>query len=367
MFQYIVKIRGNDDGAVLTQIINPRDLNYSKTINKKWNGSFFIRYDHPSASKENLQEFNRIDIYEQPEDIEYKIFEGVIRGYQADFEGVEVLFSDFGYLFERRILFASDYTATAENVDVTLSNILTQLNALDDMGITLDTEDILTTAVDKEYKRGENFLKILKDLSVAVNGEWQVKDRKLQLKDSIGINRTIPETDEYMDFRYDIDNSPENSIRAALITVDSSDLSNAVLGKSSSDFSSDTDATSINARGRIESIESFNTTAVAGLSTQVTNYLELHKESATFNKITPNTSKLTFKDIDIGDTVPVFINTGSDLLSVDDVFKVVKINNKTTANSLEVNIEFAKTAVEEKNLIDDIVELKDKVAELEIS
>lgn len=367
MYQTVVKISDVTDTNVLAQIINPRDLSYSKTINKRWTASFFIRYDDPDASKANLQEFNRVDIYEQINNEEFKLFEGVIRGYDATFEGVEVQIGDFGYLFENRILFTSDYSAVAEPVNDTISNILSDLNSVDDMGITLDTEDILTDVVDKEYKRGENFLKILKDLSEGVNGEWQVRDRKLQFKESIGVDRTTPQTEEYLDFRYDVDNPTENSILKAIVTTDSKDLTNAVLGKSGNNFSSSTDAGSIATRGRIEKVQSFDSTAVAGLGTQVDNYLALHKESVQFHKITPNTNALTFKDIDIGDIVPIYINTGSDLLSIDENFKVVKVSNKTTDNSLELNIEFSKTAVEEKNVIDDIVDLKERVNQLEIS
>lgn len=366
MFQYIVKISDKDDN-VLAQIINPRDLNYSKTINKTWSGSFFVQYDDPNASQANFQEFNRIDIYEQIDSDEFKIFEGVIRGYDASFEGVEVMLSDFGYLFENRILFDADYTATNEPLDTTLTNILNLLNTKDDMGITLDLDDIITDQVNKAYKRGENFLKILKDLSIAVNGEWQVKDRKLQFKQTIGVDRTIPQTDEYLDFRYDVYNPTENSILKAIVTTDSKDLGNAILGKSGNNFSTATDGTSIGKRGRIEKFQSFDTTAAAGLSGQTSNFLELHKESVKFHKITPNTSRLTFKDIDIGDTVPVLINTGSDLLFVDESFKVVKINNKLTDNSLELNIEFSQTATEEKNVLDLITELKESVNQLQIS
>lgn len=367
MYQIVIKISDATDSNVLAQIINPRDLNYTKTINKTWTASFFVSYDDPSASQDTLKEFNRIDIYEQIDDIEYKLFEGVIRGYDATFEGVEVMVGDFGYLFENRILFDANYTATSEPVDTTLTNLLDLLNTKDDMGITLDPEDVLTDNVNKAYKRGDNFLKILKDLSIAVNGEWQVKDRKLQFKQTIGIDRTIPQTDEYLDFRYDVDNPTENSILRAIVTTDSKDLGNAILGKSGSNFSTASDASSILERGRIEKFQSFDTTAAAGLAGQTSNYLELHKSSVRFYKITPNSSSLTFKDIDIGDTVPVFINTGSDLLQVDANFKVVKINNKTTDNSLEIGIEFSQTATEEKNVLDLITDLKERVNQLEIS
>jgi hypothetical protein len=367
MIQYVVKIKDKSDVVILCQIVNPRDLNYSKAINGSWKGSFFIRYDDINATQANFQEFNRVDIYEQWDNIEYNIFEGVIQGYEAGFEGVEVMISDFSYLFERRILFDSAYSASAEPVNTTLENIIDLLNTKDDMGITLDLEDILTVNVNKEWNRGENFLKILKDLVGECIGEWQVKNRKLQFKAQIGTDRTVPQTLEYLDFRYDIFNPSENSILNAIVTVDSKDLANAVLGKSGNDYSTATDAASILKRGRIESTESFDTTALGGLPDQTANYLELNKDNAKFYKVTPNTTKLTFKDIDIGDLIPVFVNTGSDLLAFDEDFRVVKISNRTTDNSLELNVEFAKTAQYEKTVLDDIKDLKDKVNQLEIS
>jgi hypothetical protein len=70
--------------------------------------------------------------------------------------------------------------------------------------------------------------------------------------------------------------------------------------------------------------------------------------------------------MDIGDTIPVFVNTGSDILEIDADFKVVKISNKVTDNSLELNVEFSQTATEEKNVLDVITDLKERVKQIEI-
>ncbi len=364
---YIFKIKNVADTDTLAQIENPQDLTITKILNGFGTARFFLPFGSPFATKEIVNKFNRVDIFEQIGGEETKIFEGVIRGYEPNLEGVVVNIMDFLGFFQRRILFSSDYTVSSEPVNDTLTNILAIMNGLDDTKITIDTTDILTNSVDPDFKRGEDFSKIVRDLAVATEGEFQFLNRKLQFKSSIGTDRTIPGTPEFKDFRYDIVDPAGNSINRAEAPEDSNDYANAILGKADSSFSGQFDSPEIAIHGRIESSEYFSTGS-AGLINQISKRLDIAKAQPQFPKIEPNTSGMFYQTVDVGDIIPIFINTGSELFSFDRNYKIVKKTLRRTDLAIpRIDLEFSENAVGDKNLVDNVNDLQEQVKALQIT
>lgn len=364
---YVFKIKNKADDTILAQIADPNNIEVTKVLNGFGNASFFLPFNSQFATKAIVKRFNRVDIYEQIGDEETRIFEGIIRGFDANLEGVTVNIECFLGLLVRRILFASGYTASAEAVNTTLTNVLSTINTLDDTGITLDATDVLTTAVDKVFPRGEDVAEIIRDLAVATEGEFQIVDRKLQFKSSIGTDRTVAGSPEYRSFRSDIDNPSENSINRAEAPLDSAEYANAVLGKAGSSFDGQIDSGEITTYGRIESTEYFSS-GDTGLTNQVTKRLDTLKVQPQFPKIEPNTDGLFYQDIDVGDLVPIFINTGSDLFSFDDNYKIVKKTLRRTDLAIpRIDIEFSQSSIGDKNLIDTVNDLQEEVKALQLT
>ena len=364
---YIFKIRDKADATILAQIEDPQNLEVTKILNDIDTASFFLPFNSQFATKAIIKRFNRVDVYEQIGATETKIFEGIIRGYDSNLEGVTVNMVDFLGLLTRRILFSADYTANSEAVNTTLTNLFSTMNGVDDTGLTINSTDIITTAVDKVFPRGENLAQIIKDLAVAVDGEFQIVDRKLEFKSTIGTDRTIVGSADYRSFRSDIANPNENSINRAEAPLDSREYANAILGKAGSSFDGQNDSGEITTYGRIETTEYFSS-GDTGLTNQVEKRLDILKVQPQFPKIEPKTEGLFYQDINIGDLIPIFINTGSDLFSFDDNYKIVKKTLRRTDFALpRINIEFSENVKGEKNLIDTVNDLQDEVKALQLT
>lgn len=363
--QYVIKITDKDDSVILTQIVNPPDLEVTKKLNNFSTASFRLPFSDRNATAQNLKQFNRVDIYEQLDSVEYSIFEGVIRGYEPDLEGVTVNCECFLYLLSRRILFSSDYTASSEAVNVTLDSIFTTMNGLDDTGLTINTTDILTTSVNKEYSRGDDIAKIIKDLAVYTDAEFIIRERQLEFKSTIGTNRTTAGSVEYRDFRFDINNPNENTILDAKAPLDSKDFANAVLGKSGASYSGSIDSSVISEYGRIETTKNFSDSGAGGLGSQTSEFLSLHKVPQQFPKITPQTLGLYFKDIEVGDVVPIYINTGSELFTFDGNYKIVGKTLRRISNAQPViDLEFSENALGDTDFLEEFEQLKGEVKNL---
>lgn len=367
MVQYVIKISDNSDSQILTQIINPKDFEFTKTINKVYSGKFFLPYEDLNVTTEILKQFNRFDVYEQVDNQETKFAEGIIRDYSGGPEGIQITLSSFEFLLSRRILFDSGYSlGTPRPVEEILQTNLDTINAIYNTGITLDTNDIPIVNTKKNYKRGEDYFRIIKDLAIVANAEFTIKNRKLEFKLGIGTDRTIIGSPDFKEFRFDINNPSENNILDFNVVTDSKELATAVLGKKDSNYSGQSDGTSENNFGRIDLFESFDSTDSSSLSDQTLAFLNLRKESNFFHTIKPSTKGLLFSQLDIGDIVPVFINTGSGLVQVDGNFKIVKIKYALSDNSPILEIELSKEKIENSNVFDQINNLNSRIKQLEI-
>lgn len=368
MLKYIVYIKDHTDSTVLTQIMNPKDLQIDEKLNDFGSASFFLPFSSPYATPTIIRQLNRVDIYEQNGAIETKVFEGIIRGYEANFEGVTVNIADFLYLLSLRILFSSGYTASSEAVNTTLTTILGTLNATNDTGLTIDPTDLLTTVVNKQFERGDDFTSIVKDLAIATNAEFKVKDRMLQFKTTIGTDRTNVGTPEFREFKFDILNPTSNTINRGDVTIDLKDFANAVLGKSGANYSEKTDGTSITSYGRIETAESFSDSDATGLPIQTQNFLDLSKDTQQFPNVEPSTKNMLYQSVDVGDVVKIFINSGSQLFAFDGNYKIVKKTLRRTDLAVpRIDLEFSENAISDEDLTDLFNKMEKRIQKLELN
>ena len=79
----IFKIKDKADSTVLAQIVDPQSIEINEKLNDFASVSFFLPFNSIYATPTIINQFNRVDIYEQEGATETKIFEGVIRGYEG--------------------------------------------------------------------------------------------------------------------------------------------------------------------------------------------------------------------------------------------------------------------------------------------
>lgn len=360
---YIFKISDAHDN-ILAQITDPNNINISETLNDFYSAEFFLPFTSPFATKDIIKPLNRVDVYEQIGDTETKVFEGVIRGYEPDLSGVTVKIEDFLYLFSRRILADAGVSVSAVPLNTALQDILDDLNTEDDMGITLDTD--ITTAISKTYLRGTDFADILRDLSVTVTAEFRIRNRVLEFKSTIGTDRTISGTAEYTSFRFDINNPNETNIKDASAPVDANDFANAVLGKQGANYSLKINSASIAEYGRIETAEGFEDSD-GSIDTQTQKALDIASAVPQYPKVAPNMDGLYYQNVNIGDTVSVYINTGNELFTFDGSYKVVRKTLVRSDFSLPIiDLEFSENATSDKDMVGSLNDLSSRVKKLEL-
>lgn len=95
----------------------------------------------------------------------------------------------------------------------------------------------------------------------------------LKFKTTIGVDRSTG--DDFVEYRYDINEPNDRSINDVTMNVDGKDLANGVIGKKGNDYTELDDPTSIAEFGLIES--SFSTSGDDATTTQ--SFLDDHKVS----------------------------------------------------------------------------------------
>lgn len=232
---------------VIAQVDEILDFETTKKINDVSTATFALFHTNPYCTRTYLKEYRRIKINMIVGNTEKTMFDGVIRGFEANLNKTRVICESFEHYLERRLL-GGDYTFTGQTIDYIIQGLLNNLNSAYASGITLDCG--ITTLTTKTYKQGESFLKVLKDL--AGNGfEFTIIDKVLIFKTTIGIDRTT--SDNFVEYRYDINEPDDRSIDNVTMTVDGKELSNGVFGKAGATDTYLTDATSITEFGLLES------------------------------------------------------------------------------------------------------------------
>lgn len=153
---------------------------------------------------------------------EKTIFDGVIRSIGAISNTINITLNDFNFLLKKKKLY-SDKTYTNVSIGTILYEILSEINARYDTGISLQTTE--TTPISKEYKANISLLDVLSDLAES-GYEFDVVDMKLLFAQTIGEDKTTGP--DFVEFRHNISIPNENSVSEYSILRDADNISNAV-------------------------------------------------------------------------------------------------------------------------------------------
>lgn len=336
---------------LLTQIFDFTDFTASVKINNIGTASFTLSYDNVGCKYEYLKEFNKIEIADKNENI---IFEGVIRWADTSLDGVKVVCATHEYYLKNRLILSSspaNYTGTISNL---ISTVLSNINAVENTGLTLDS-DVTTTISGKTYQIGTSVYDVLTDLAWW-GYEFKVKNRKILLKYNIGADKSIEANPDYTQLKYDATDHWEDTIAKATGSYDVDNMKNVVLETNTNSVVSD--SSSITDYGRIEGTYT-NSDAL-----NATGYLNERKASIKEFTVTPQTND--FFIADIGDTVAVYIYTGSDMMFYNGTMKVIGKKYSFTGDIEKVDLELSKSKVGTLSFDEFLRGLNERVRLLEI-
>lgn len=339
--------------TLIAQVDEVLDFETTKKINDVSTASFALFHTNPYCTRAYMKEYRRIKINMLVGNTEKTMFDGVIRGFEANLVKTTIRCESFEHYFDRRLL-SGDYSFVNQSINTIIQGLLTNLNGAYNSGITLDCG--ITTLTSKEYKRGESFLKVLKDL--AENGyEFSIIDKVLIFKTTIGIDRTTG--DNFVEYRYDINEPDDRSIDNVKMTVDGKDLANAVLGKADTAYNFVSDAPSIAEFGMLEA--SFSTSWDDTATSQ--SYLDDHKVS--LSEFDVDTNNQDFFQADLGDIVSVYIYVGNDVMFFDGSMKVIE-KSFASGDLARINFKLWVSVVRSKDIIEQIWDVQNRLKTLEL-
>lgn len=337
--------------TLIAQVDDVLDFETTKKINDVSTASFALFHTNPYCNRQYLKEYRRVKINMLVDNTEKTMFDGVIRGIEANLIKTTLRCESFEHYFDRRLL-DQDYVIT-NTVDYILADILWDINTKYQTNITLDCG--VSTTTTKEYKRGESFLKILQDM--AGNGfEFTIIDKVLKFKTTIGIDRTTGIN--FVQYRYDINEPDDRSIDNVKMTVDGKNLANGVLGKADTAYTYTNDAPSISEFGLLEA--SFSTSWDNTATAQ--SYLDDHKLS--LSEFDVDTTTQDFFQADLGDMVSVYIYVGNDVMFFDGSMKVIE-KSYTSGDLARINYKLGVSSVRSKDIIEQIVDVQSRLKTLE--
>jgi len=339
--------------TLIAQVDEILDFETTKKINDVSTASFALFHTNPYCTRAYLKEYRRVKINMLVDSIEKTMFDGVIRGFEANLVKTTIRCESFEHYFDRRLL-ATDQSFVSQSVNTIIQWLLTTINGAYNSGITLDCG--ITTLTSKQYKRGESFLKVLKDL--AENGfEFTIIDKVLIFKNTIGIDRTTG--DNFVEYRYDINEPDDRSIDNVKMTVDGKELANGVLWKADTAYTYTSDAPSIADFGLLEA--SFSTSWDDTATSQ--SYLDDHKVSLSEFDVDTNTND--FFQTDLGDLVSVYIYVGNDVMFFDGSMKVIE-KSYTSGDLARINFKLWVSVVKSKDIIEQIGDVQNRLKTLEM-
>ncbi|PZM85072.1 hypothetical protein DLH72_02220 [Candidatus Gracilibacteria bacterium] len=297
------------------------------------------------AKYQYLKESNIVDIYKIDQNgNEKRLFYGLIKGVKSDLQTCEVRCVDFIYLLKKKCIFSNiNGVFSAKEI---LNNIKTQINNRDNNFIkTINCE--INDQTNRDFKRGKTIFDILRDLASDLY-EFKFIDGNLFFVDSIGEDRTSGSNIVF--FEYNIFSPESANISKAEIEYDLDNIFNYVYGSDEIGFDS-------------ESVEIFGVLEKFDDKNKKEKLLQENKNSLKEFKIEPIISDFFF--CNVGDTVKVSIDNGTEMLKFDGSLKVVEKSYKS--GDLEVvTFKLNSSKFRSKNIFETISELKSDVKNLKL-
>ncbi len=329
----------------ISQIFEVNNLEVKLKLNDISSASFEVSNLHKENSYINFREFNEVNIYKIENNIEKLIFEWVIRSVEADLYKTKIVLNDKLFLLKNKILY-TDKNYSNISIKWILQDILNTINSRYDTKIVLESD--INTTITKNYKKWQTFFDILKDLSLNWY-EFEVKNNSLRFYNSIWEDRSS--WNKFVEFSYDIKFPWSRTIDTAKIEYDADNIAWALISK---DTWETYDQTSIETFWRIEKYF---------ISWDKNILLSERKESVRELEITP--ISYDFFVANLGDIVKVFIDAWNDIMFFDTNLKVIEKNYKSWELD-KVTIKVNKWSLKTLNLIETIVDLKNRTKNLEI-
>lgn len=332
------------------QFINPEDIIYSEELVNNGTMSFKVNIFDPQISE--LFEFRKVELYSIENGADSLLWTGYIEDLNNDEDFVFVKCQDEKDFLKTKQLF-SDKGWGATSISDALSVMVTEANirkGANEGDLSFTTA--LTNNVDKDFKAGDSYFSILKELAGLFDVQWRVEKNEIIFETTVGTDRTISGAD-FFEFVWNVNSPNENNVTSFFNKRGGAQIATRVLGKDKSGSTSekfgDTDLF-----GSVERFKSFND---GSLATQTQEYVDKRDSSQLEREFDVRVTEAQFVALSIGDLVKVRMIHGSPLVDTNTSLKIINkkssFKNKKPTLSIKVSAE-SKEIVSMVNFLSDL-------------
>lgn len=311
---FVIKI-SNDYLNPTAQFIDPPNIRFEDQIENIGSMTFTLALDDPQLYL--IAPYKKIALYEITGGDDVLIWSGFVERIEATFDGVEILSrTEKGFLAEKLIF--EEKNLSNEPIEDFLDTLVTEANARSG-GVRgeLSYETNLSENITKLFTKGTSYLSILNELAVLFECEWTVSLNEIIFKDTIGMDRTSGEN--FIELVSTLTSPVENNITQITSVLDGREITTSLIGKASSSYeqaNANTDAF-----GHVERLKSFGDGSLAEL---VAAELETSSIAQLELTLDINTTKINYRNANIGDLLAVRIDRNNVFLDLDDSLKVIR-------------------------------------------
>ncbi len=157
-------------GANVAQIFKIRDFQCVRKLNDVSTATFSVPVFsedgsvNPDNAYANFKEWNRCKVCLVSGTTEKTLIDGVVRSVSADLSKTSVTVNDHLLVLKNKLVYF-DKAYSGATVDSVVNEMISDINGRGASGISVDCG--VTTAVTKNYSRGQTVLDVLKDLAAS--------------------------------------------------------------------------------------------------------------------------------------------------------------------------------------------------------
>lgn len=334
-----------------------------KVVNKKMaigSATFDVDVYDKKINALNLQKYNRVKIWDNA----ILVFNGYISAFRisgGQSNVVNVVCTHVFGLFEKRLTGSNDNLTG--NVGVRIHDYLDATNTSDDTGIAIGINDIVTTAT-LQFKH-QTIFKAWSDLARAGDVEFEIDS-----SDNLNVVAALGEDkSNSVVFKYNERQPNTTNMIGFDLLSEGKDMTNYVIGQAGGSTSTQQDATSQDAYGLLQEVETFNVNSgsAGSLAALASRHLTDNKNSKELPSIEVDTSKVSAYAVNPGDRIRVKVVKGQ-LVNLDITYVVNEVNiDFVNDKEKKVRLVVADVGTHNRNpnFADDFKKLKDRVSSIE--
>lgn len=305
----IIKIYNLDYSNQLTTLTEKdfNELNFGKRLGEIGDCMFLVNLNKDKITQETIKLYNRIEVIGE-NGVE---FNGIITKINSELEVANVRCRELIYILKKKL--TPDNYTLADTVENSLSKLLTDLNNLEDTGMTVGDLSGAVGEVDNNYNHRTAF-QVLKEITRGTGNQFRLdNNRALQVASEVGEDKS-----EEVILRYEKNIPQAATITEFNVEENGEEIVSKAYGEADPLVKTSEDASLIAEYGTLESYTNFRVIKKQSILDDFTDKELQDKRYSPRLTISPDYKK----QFEVGDVIKLILK--NDLIDINDTFQVTE-------------------------------------------